>query len=221
MVPEACSSLSLLTTHELRVDASPHHTEYLDEVLHSFWNLEALGIEDVESSVLEEFTQTVRFKEGHYELTLPWKNACPPLPDNYELSKKRLRGLLCRLKRSPDILHEYDTIIKDQLQQGIVEVIGACDKTVVGRVHYLSHHAVVCEDKETTRVRVVYDASARSTGCSLNECLHRGPKFEKRILDILLRFRTYSIALTTDLEKAFCYELLYLTFLRMGDLSFH
>ena len=175
----------------------------LDEVLHSFWNLEALGIEDVESSVLEEFTQTVRFKEGRYEVTLPWKNACPPLPDNYELSKKRLGGHLCRLKQSTDILHEYDTIIKNQLQQGIVEVVGTCDKTVAGRVHYLPHHAVVRKDKETTKVRVVYDVSVRSTGCSLNECLHRGPKFEQRILDILLRFRTYPIALSADLEKAF------------------
>ena len=68
MVPEQRSPLSLLTTHVLRVDASPHHTGNLDEILRSFWNLESLGIEDTESSVLEEFTQTVRFKEGRYEV---------------------------------------------------------------------------------------------------------------------------------------------------------
>ena len=203
MVPGQRSSHSLLTTHVLRVDASPHHTENLEELLHSFWNLESLGIEDPESSVLEEFTKTVCFKEGRYEVSLPWKDACPPLPDNYELSKKRLGGLLNRLKQSPDIMHEYDTIIKTQLQHGIVEEVDQPDKSVTGRIHYLPHHAVVRKDKETTKVRVVYDASARSTGCSLNECLHRGPKFEQRILDILLRFRTYPVALTADLEKAF------------------
>ena len=54
-------------------------------------------------------------------------------------------------------------------------------------------------------MRVVYDASACSTGCSLNECLHKGPppKFDQKILDILIRFRTYKIALTADIEKAF------------------
>ena len=88
MVPGQRSSHSLLTTHVLRVDASPHHTENLEELLHSFWNLESLGIEDPESSVLEEFTKTVCFKESRYEVSLPWKDACPPLPDNYELSKK-------------------------------------------------------------------------------------------------------------------------------------
>ena len=77
------------------------------------------------------------------------------------------------------------------------------DKSSASRTHYLPHHAVVRKNKETTKVRVVYDASARSTSCSLNECLHTEPEFEQRILDILLRFQTYPIALTADLEKAF------------------
>ena len=71
------------------------------------------------------------------------------------------------------------------------------------RVHYLPHHAVIRKDKTTTKVRVVYDASAKGGGPSLNECLHTGPKFEQRILDILLRFRTCKVVLTADIEKAF------------------
>ena len=77
------------------------------------------------------------------------------------------------------------------------------EESAEGQIHYLPHHAVVRRGKSTTRVRVVYDASAQSTGCSLNECLHKGPKFDQKILDILLRFRTYKIALTADIEKAF------------------
>lgn len=76
-------------------------------------------------------------------------------------------------------MHEYDSIIKTQLRQGIVEEFGHPDSAVSGRVHYLPHHAVVRRDKATTKVRIVYDASARATGCSLNECLHKGPKFEQ------------------------------------------
>ena len=55
----------------------------------------------------------------------------------------------------------------------------------------------------TTKLRVVYDASAKSDGPSLNDCLHKGPKFNQLILDLLLRFRSYRIALTADVEKAF------------------
>ena len=52
-------------------------------------------------------------------------------------------------------------------------------------------------------LRVVYDASAKSDGPSLNDCLYTGPKFDQKILDILLRFRLHKVALTADIEKAF------------------
>ena len=51
--------------------------------------------------------------------------------------------------------------------------------------------------------RVVYDASAQTTGPSLSECLNTGPKFDQKILDILTRFRVHRVAVTADVEKAF------------------
>ena len=73
-------------------------------------------------------------------------------------------------------------------------------------IHYLPHHAIIRTDKQTTKLRIVYDALARDNGPSLNDCLFSGLKFDQNILDILdilLRFRTYKIALTADIEKAF------------------
>ena len=75
--------------------------------------------------------------------------------------------------------------------------------TTTKRIHYLPHHAVVREDKATSKVRIVYDASARSTGPSLNDYLHTGPSFGQHIFDILVRFRIHSVALAGDIEKAF------------------
>ena len=65
------------------------------------------------------------------------------------------------------------------------------------------HHGVVRQDKATSKLRVVYDASARTTGPLLNDCLYTGPKFGQSIFDILLRFRLQQEALTGDIEKAF------------------
>ena len=62
---------------------------------------------------------------------------------------------------------------------------------------------MVREDKLTTKVRAVYGASAKTSGQSLNECLYAGPKFDQRILDILLRFRLSKTALAANIEKAF------------------
>ena len=73
----------------------------------------------------------------------------------------------------------------------------------ISGVHYLPHHPMVRRDKDTTKLGVVYDAPARSSGASLNDCLHAGPKFDQRIFDILLRFRIYPIAFIADIEKAF------------------
>ena len=111
----------------------------------------------------------------------------------------RLRGLLHRLKHTPSILREYNDIIRDQLAKGIVEPVVETDPTL-NQVHYLLHHAVVRADKTTMKVRVVYDASAKSNGPSLNDCLHTG---QSLIKDILVRFRLFKVALTADIERAF------------------
>ena len=102
----------------------------------------------------------------------------------------------------PSILQEYDNIIREQLKKGIVEAVTDSSATG-GQVHYLPHHTVVRSDKTTTKLRIVYDASARTNGPSLNDCLYTGPKFDQKILNILLRFRVHHVALTGDIEKAF------------------
>ena len=42
-----------------------------------------------------------------------------------------------------------------------------------GNCHYIPHHPVVNENKDTTKVRIVFDASAKSEGPSLNDCLYK------------------------------------------------
>ena len=44
-----------------------------------------------------------------------------------------------------------------------------------GVVHYLPHRHVIRQDKETTKIHAVLDASCSVGGPSLNECLYSGP----------------------------------------------
>lgn len=136
-------------------------------------------------------------------MSLPWKEAHKPLPDNFQLNLKKLKGLLYCLKQTPNILKQYDGIIRDQIKAGIVEPVP--DTTTTSNMcHYLPHHVVLRSDKTTTKLCIVYDASANvADGLSLKDYLHKGPKFNQLILDILLRFRVFKCALTADLEKAF------------------
>ncbi|UYV66853.1 K02A2.6-like, partial [Cordylochernes scorpioides] len=56
----------------------------------------------------------------------------------------------------------------------------------------------------TTNLRVVFDASACSDdSLSLNKVLHIGPKLQTDIFDLLLRFRTFFVALSADIEEMY------------------
>lgn len=73
------------TTHVLHVDTE---RDLLDTTLRSFWELESLGICEPEGTVQENFMDAVTFKDGLYEVSLPWKEFHSPLPDNLQLSLK-------------------------------------------------------------------------------------------------------------------------------------
>nr|XP_012136801.1 PREDICTED: uncharacterized protein LOC105662013 [Megachile rotundata] len=70
--------------------------------------------------------------------------------------------------------------------------------------YYLPHHGVIKVSSETTKLRVVFDGSAgTSSGLSLNDTLHTGPKVQEDLLYILLRFRLYRYVITGDIEKMY------------------
>jgi len=108
------------------------------------------------------------------------------------------------LSKSEPILREYDGIICQQLADGIVERVPHCEENLSG-CHFLPHHGMVREDKETTKLRVVFDGSAkdRLNDLSLNDCLEKGPNTTPHIFDILLKFRSYTIGIVSDVQKAF------------------
>ena len=115
----------------------------------------------------------------------------------------RFRSLSKRLEVEPELKVKCDDVIQQQLRQGIIEQVSP--STPVGaRVHYLPHQPVVIPQKPITKVRIVYDASAkaRRTNVSLNDCLQRGPVLLPDLFGIVLRFCLPPIVMTCDTEKA-------------------
>ncbi|XP_065052637.1 uncharacterized protein LOC135681915, partial [Rhopilema esculentum] len=174
----------------------------LNKDLHKLWDLETLGIrvdEDVHQKVIDD----VSFNGQRYSVGLPWKAEHGPIPLNYNSALIRLKNQLRKLHQTPDILMQYDAVIKEQLESGIISEVTKDD--VATKVSYLPHQPVIREEAETTKVRVVYDASCkdRSTKTSLNDCLHVGPALNPLMFDILIRFREHPVVLVGDIEKAF------------------
>lgn len=185
--------------------------DQLVELLRKFWELEAIGITNVPPHMDSQFLSSVEFTGGHYEISLPWKEGCLNFSDHFLLSLNRLRSLHCRLLKDPQLLKEYDHIIQDQLTRGIIEKVPDVGVDIGGSqsrsdmIHYLPHHAIIRQDSSTTKLRIVYDGSAKlnSGDCALNDCLQVGPNFVPKLLDILIQFRSHPVALTADIEKAF------------------
>ena len=106
-----------------------------------------------------------------------------------------------KLKNDTVLLKNYDAIFGEQREAGIIETVEST--STLGDCQYIAHHPVFREDKKTSKLRIVFDASAKENEPSLNEVLYKGPQLTHLIFDILIRFRTYAIALTSDIEKAF------------------
>ena len=74
---------------------------------------------------------------------------------------------------------------------------------VTGESHYIPHYPVIRNNKSTTKVRIVFDASASSNSPSFNSCLCKGPQLTPLMFDIPLRSRSHFYALVGYTEKAF------------------
>ena len=91
--------------------------------LNQFWDLESLGITESPSTsdddiALEKFNKSVKFTNGRYMVTWPWREDHPDLAENYQLALGRLKLILQRLVKIPTLLEKYDAIIKEQLNKG-------------------------------------------------------------------------------------------------------
>ena len=168
--------------------------------------LDVLGLADSPSGdqgvVYDEFKEQLRRSEdGWYETGLPWKGNHPPLPNNKEGSLRRLTSLVRKLEKNGSI-DDYNAVIQEQLAEGIVE---RAPNSVEGREFYIPHKGVVRETAESTKLRIVYDASARAWdgAPSLNECLNTGPPLQNQLWNVLIRGRFNPVAITGDIKKAF------------------
>ena len=168
--------------------------------------LDVLGLADTpqhdQREVYREFREQLsRSEMGWYEAALPWKGNHPPLPSNEQGSLRRLKNLKQKLKRT-GVEQAYSEIIEEQKAEGVVETAHG---SAQGVEFYLPHKPVIREEAASTKVRVVYDASAKAhpNAVLLNECLYPGPPLQNKLWNVLVRSRTHPVAVVGDLKKAF------------------
>ena len=136
-------------------------------------------------------------------MTVPWIPGSSLPGTNEQPSRRRLIRVEKKLSQDPKLREEYDKIVRNQLEEGIVEV---APETLTGdRTFYMPHKPVVRESASTTKVRMVFDASAKPhpLANSVNECMYTGPSLQPLLWDILIRARMCTHLVLADTQKAF------------------
>ena len=100
---------------------------------------------------------------------------------------------------------EFESVMQEYLELGHAEIVPSEDMDKdTSRVFYLPIHAVYKASSSTTKIRAVFNASAKSSsGVSLNDTLLVGPTVHSPLIDVLLRFRSHRIGLITDVSKMY------------------
>ncbi|XP_055711546.1 uncharacterized protein LOC129806797 [Phlebotomus papatasi] len=190
------------------------HTQCnLDETLKRFWETENVPRErkklytDEEKHAEEHFSKThSRDETGRYVVRLAFKDKHDALGDSSSAAMARLYAMERRFARNPQFHTDYKKFMDEYKDLGHMEEVPPEELIKPDAEKYiLPHQAVLRPSSETTKLRVVFDASAstRPRNPSLNDILAVGPILQDDLLSILLRFRTYEVAFSADVEKMY------------------
>ena len=182
------------------------HTTPLDASLAKFWEIEEVHTSKMPSS--EEracethFINTQRNATGRYVVKLPFNENKSKLGDSFPIASRRFNYLENRFAKNSELKQEYVKFLDEYEALNHMSVIENSNSSDSG--FYLPHHAVIKADSLTTKIRVVFDGSAKTlSGISLNDSLMVGPTIQDDLFSLLSRFRTHKYALTADIEKMY------------------
>ena len=97
-------------------------------------------------NVYSNFLKKLKFVYSRYSVKLPFKTNTGVLLDNYSLAKSRLRNLKSCLDKNSELLKNYNSIVNDYLNEGIIEPVNNIDTS--DAPHYLPHRPVVREERD-------------------------------------------------------------------------
>lgn len=174
--------------------------------LEKFWQVEDSGVNVYKAMDECEalFSETTKKSlDGKFIVQLPFKEDPHVLGDSYKTALRRFYSLENKLKKNEKLRKMYSEFLKEY------ESLGHMTKLVSqakfdNPAYYIPHLGVLDESRLTTKLRVVFDASARTTsGKSLNNILRVGPTIQDTLFTILIRFREYPIVMCADATKMY------------------
>ncbi|GBM02394.1 hypothetical protein AVEN_132343-1, partial [Araneus ventricosus] len=183
--------------------------EDLHKDMTKFWELEKIEkpIKSVEEEKCEKhFLKTYsRNSEGRYVVQLPLKKDPECLGESKTSALGSLNSLWVStvgLSKNPELLSLYRDFKQEYEALGHMELV--IDNNEPSTSYYLPHHGVFKPDKTSTKLRVVFNASALSSnGLSLNDIQMNGGLTQEDLFSIVLRFRKHKFVSSVDIRKMY------------------
>ena len=186
--------------------------ESMRRQIQNFWTTESFGTKyddpprrsRDDERALKVLDDSIKLKDGQYETRLMWKRPDGRLPDSRPAAMIRLRHTERKLDRDKEMAQMYTDTIEGYVRDGYAKKLTDASGTPEDVQHewYLPHHGVV-NPKKPGKVRVVFDAAARSGGTSLNDELLTGPDLANSLVGVLLRFRQHYVPISADIKAMY------------------
>lgn len=180
----------------------------IQKQLEKFWIIEEILTKNKVVTEEEQFCEThfiesfYREFDGRFGVRLPFRKNINNLGESKEIALKRFINLEKKLNLNSHLNSEYSKFMDEYINLHHMSEVKTEDEESTN--YFLPHHCVLKSDSLTTKVRVVFDGSCKtSSGISLNDVLMVGPKIQQDLFNILLRFRQNYIAFTADIEKMY------------------
>ena len=211
------STLGWLVTGSVKSPTNLHKVEVhlcseisLENQLKQFWELETIESKKLlnpnETQCEAHFNSTYQRNEnGAFVVSLPFKASGCDLGPSRALATRRLLSLEKRLAQNPAHKEEYVKFMREYQTLGhMTKVTQLSHGDQSEEPVFIPHHFVLKDESTTTKLRAVFDASAKTlNGNSLNDCLLVGPTIQDTLVNIIHRFRRFPVAFTADIAKMY------------------
>ncbi|XP_037931322.1 uncharacterized protein LOC119666116 [Teleopsis dalmanni] len=196
--------------HANALTVSQDDDTVVSSLLQKFWELEEIPNSEKTATLIPEhklcedkFLSSVqRLPSGRFKVSLPFKSDSSNLGLSFETAKRRFLSLECRLSKDAALHDLYMDFMKEYVNLGPMTL--STRNFSVSPHYFIPHQCVLRPQSTSTKLRVVFDASSRtSTPLSLNDILVVGPTIQEELYTTLLRFRMHKYALTAEITKMY------------------
>lgn len=199
-----CSAGHRLNIHTC---ACQTNNDVLNELVKNYFNMESPNsstlLSEADSNAMKTLNATCKKVDGRYETGLLWKNSDVQLPESYNNAYRRLMCLHKKIAKDKLLQQNMQNQINNLLEKGYARKLNSSElATPNDKVWYLPTFITLNPNKPN-KMRLVWDAAARSNGASLNDFITSGPDLLKPLVDILLAFRIGKYAICGDIAEMF------------------